>query len=240
MIPKIIHYCWFGRGDLPPFAKKCIESWKKYCPDYEIKEWNEDNFDINSNLYVKEAYQNKKFAFVTDYVRLYAMYTYGGIYMDTDVELVKNLDEFLDNQAFSGFENDKRIPTGIMASEQGFELFKYLLSYYNNRSFIKTDGSFDMTTNVSIITDMLTEKGFTADGKFQVVEGFALYPQDYFCPYDNGTGVLNKTKNTAAIHWFNKSWVSKNERIRIKITRPFHRLFGNDCFATVKKLLRMK
>ncbi|MEI3219550.1 MAG: glycosyltransferase [Lachnoclostridium sp.] len=100
MIPKVIHYCWFGRGKMPELANKCIESWKKYCPDYEIIEWNEDNFDINCCPYVKEAYESKRFAFVTDYVRLYAMYTQGGIYMDTDVEVLRNLDEFLIHQGF--------------------------------------------------------------------------------------------------------------------------------------------
>ena len=119
MIPKIIHYCWFGRGEMPPLAKKCIKSWKKYCPDYEIKEWNEDNFDLDMYPYAREAYDNRKFAFVTDVVRLYAIYTEGGIYMDTDVEVLKPLDSFLKHIAFSGYENDTLVPTGIMASEKG-------------------------------------------------------------------------------------------------------------------------
>ena len=118
MIPKIIHYCWFGGKELPELAKKCIASWKKYCPDYEIIRWDESNFDLESCQYVKQAYQSKKYAFVTDYVRLYAMYTQGGVYMDTDVELTKNLDKFLDHQGFSGFESEAQIPTGIMAAEK--------------------------------------------------------------------------------------------------------------------------
>lgn len=127
MIPKKIHYCWFGKGKMPDLSKKCIESWKKYCPDYEIIEWNEDNFDINCCDYVKEAYASKRFAFVTDYVRLYAMYTQGCIYMDTDVEVMKNLDKFLVHQAFSGFESDIQIPTGIMDQKKDF---RYLKSYF--------------------------------------------------------------------------------------------------------------
>lgn len=238
MIPKIIHYCWFGRGEKPKLAEKCIESWKKYCPDYEIIEWNEDNFDINSNLYVRQAYENRKFAFVTDYVRLYAMYTYGGIYMDTDVEVVKNLDEFLDNKGFSGFESETSIPTGIMASEKDFPLFADLLSYYDNRSFLNENGEVDMTTNVITITNMLSEKGFVPNGKFQVVEGFALYPRDYFCPLEDATGIMYKSKNTATIHWFNKSWVDQKTRLRSKITRPFHRIFGENCFELIKKILK--
>ncbi len=235
MIPKTIHYCWFGGNPLPKAAQKCIDSWKKYCPDYEIIEWNESNFDINSNQYVKEAYENRKFAFVTDYVRLYAMYNYGGIYMDTDVEVVRNLDEFLHHDGFSGFESDSSIPTGIMAGKKGFKLFEYLLSYYDTHSFVNPDGSFNMTTNVVIITSMMNEHGFVPNGQFQVVEGFALYPKDYFCPLENETGKLTKTKNTATIHWFNKSWVSKKDQLRSKITRPFHRIFGNDCFKWLRK-----
>ena len=128
MIPKIIHYCWFGGNELPEMAKRCINSWKQVLPEYKIIRWDESNFDI-CNTYVKEAYENKKYAFVTDYVRLYTMYTYGGIYMDTDVEVLKPLDKFLVNKAFSGFENYMNIPTGIMACEKGYPDFKELLSY---------------------------------------------------------------------------------------------------------------
>lgn len=235
MIPKKIHYCWFGGKELPQLAKKCIASWKKYCPDYEIIRWDESNFDLDCCPFVRQAYDSRKFAFVTDYVRLYAMHTQGGIYMDTDVEVVKCLDPFLEHQGFSGFETDTQIPTGIMASEQGFPLFMHLLSYYDGRSFILDDGSLDMTTNVDIITDMLKKKGFVPNGQFQVVEGFALYPKDYFCPYENSTGILTKTKNTATIHWFNKSWLSPGIRWRSKLTRPFHRIFGDDCFRWLKR-----
>ena len=124
MIPKIIHYCWFGGKNLPPLAKRCIASWKKYLPDYEIKEWNESNFDINCCDYVREAYQAKKWAFVTDYVRLFVLVNEGGIYMDTDVEVIGSLDYFLENEAFSGLENSSYISTGIMASERNFKLFE--------------------------------------------------------------------------------------------------------------------
>lgn len=235
MIPKKIHYCWFGGKELPELAKKCIASWEKYCPDYEIIRWDESNFDLDCCPYVRQAYDNRKFAFVSDYARLHAMYTQGGIYMDTDVEVTKNLDAFLDHQGFSGFESETQIPTGIMACEQGFSLFNHLLSYYDGRNFVKEDGSFDMTTNVITITAMLTQKGFVPNGKFQIVDGFALYPQDVFCPYDNVTGVLHKTQNTAAIHWFNKSWLSPGQRLRSKLTKPFHRLFGVNCFTWLKR-----
>ena len=234
MIPKTIHYCWFGGKEKPKLAKKCIASWKKYCPDYEIIEWNETNFDVSSNVYVKEAYDAKKYAFVTDYVRLYVMHKYGGIYMDTDVEVIRSLDKFLIHNAFSGFESDENIPTGIMASEKGFPLFEILLSYYDDRHFLNPDGTLDMTTNVKIITAILLERGFVPNGCYQVIDGFALYPQDYFCPYNDLTGELHRTKNTVTIHWFNKSWLSRNARIRSELTKPFHRIFGKDCFAWLK------
>ena len=155
--------------------------------------------------------------------------------MDTDVELTKNLDVFLKHQGFSGFESKVHIPTGIMASEQGFPLFEELLSYYIDRAFVREDGTLDTTTNVIIITDMLTKKGFIPNGEFQVIDGFALYPQDVFCPYDNATGILHKTENTAAIHWFNKSWVPPSVRIRSKITRFLRRVLGKNCFRWLKK-----
>lgn len=238
MIPKIIHYCWFGKGEKPELALRCIESWKKYCPDYQIIEWNEDNFDININKYCREAYENRKYAFVSDIARLYAMYTIGGIYMDTDVELVKNLDDLLDNIAFSGFETDECIPTGIMASEKGFELFGEFFNYYQYRSFIKSDGSMDTTTNVIIMTNIMEKYGLIKNGKKQTIKGFTLYPKDYFCPLDDSTGVLEKTKNTYAIHWFSKSWMDKKTILRSKITKPFHRVFGKNCFDWLKKFIK--
>ena len=238
MIPKIIHYCWFGRGNMPKKALNCIESWKKYLPEYEYIRWDEDSFDITSNPYVQEAYENKKYAFVTDYVRLYAMYYYGGVYMDTDVEVLKPLDAFLDNHAFSGFESSQLIPTGIMASEKGFHLYKEFLDYYKDRHFIKEDGTFDMTTNVIIMTNIADQHGLVHNGELQIVDGWVLYPSDYFCPLNDATGKLEITDNTAVIHWFAKSWVSPRDRRISKITKHFHRLFGDNCFNGIKKIIK--
>ncbi len=235
MIPKKIHYCWFGGKPKPGLAKKCIASWRKYCPDYEIVEWNEDNFDVNSNRYVREAYEARKYAFVSDYVRLWAMTTYGGIYMDTDVELVRAPDFILEHEAVSGFESQTQIPTGLMACREGFPLFEEFLRYYDDAVFLNPDGSLNMRTNVSIMTEICLKHGFVPDGRYQTVEGFVLYPREVFCPLDNATGKMHRTKDTVAVHWFNKSWISPKERLRSWITRPFHRIFGVNCFAWLKR-----
>ena len=165
MIPKKIHYCWFGRGEKNKLYLSCIESWKKHFPDFEIIEWNEDNFDVNCNDYVREAYESKKYAFVTDYVRLYVLYNYGGIYMDTDVEVLKPLDPFLEHPAFSGFENNDSVPTGIMAARKKNKWIKDLLNEYNDLKFIKEDGSLDLTTNVVRITELSMKKYGLEKGK---------------------------------------------------------------------------
>ncbi len=235
MIPKKIHYCWFGGKEKPKLAEKCIASWKKYCPDYEIIEWNESNFDVNSNRYVKEAYEAKKYAFVSDYARLWAMTSFGGIYMDTDVEVVRSLDFILEREAVSGFESESQIPTGLMACREGFPLFEEFLHYYDNATFLNSDGTLNMTTNVAIMTKICLKHGFVPNGKYQEIEGFALYPREVFCPFEDATGKMYRTKDTATIHWFNKSWIPAKERRRSKITRIFHRIFGVDCFRFLKK-----
>lgn len=213
MIPKIIHYCWFGGKPLPEDAKRYIDSWRKYCPDYEIKEWNESNFDLNICNYVREAFEAKKWAFITDYVRLYAMVNEGGIYMDTDVEVIKPLDSFLYHKAFSGFEDERNIPTGIMACEKGFALFDELLHYYDNKHFIKDDGTYDLTTNVITITNICRKYGFKGNNKKQDVLGFILYPNDVFCPKSHDTGEIKLTDNTVTIHHFAGSWACKESKI---------------------------
>lgn len=237
MIPKKIHYCWFGGNPLPKSAIKCINSWKKYCPDYEIIEWNEQKFDISSApRYVREAYEHKKYAFVSDYVRLYAMYNHGGIYMDTDVEVIKALDTVLQNDTVFGFEEGEFIATSFMASTENNSFIKEFMELYNDEIFVKSDGSLNTKTNVERLTPLLKRKGLKKDDSYQILNGsIAVYPKDYFSPFDNATGVLNKTANTLAIHWFDKSWVSFSERLRSKITRPFHRIFGVDCFDLLKK-----
>ena len=225
MIPKVIHYCWFGRNPLPQMAQDCIASWRKFCPDYEIIEWNEDNFDLYSNQYVKEAYEHKKWAFITDYVRLYVLYHHGGIYMDTDVEVLQSLDCFLGHQAFSGFQNPDEIPTGIMASEKVNEWIGYMISYYDTHSFVKPDGSLDTTNNVITITRMTQEyTNVQLNNTYQETDkGVVFYPKEYFCPFDyinyNDKKLREKsiTENTYTIHHFMGSWNSEGQKLKKKL-----------------------
>lgn len=217
MIQKTIHYIWFGGNPLPPIAQKCINSWKEKCPDYEIIEWNEKNFDVNQNLYTKEAFESKKWAFISDYVRLYVLYHYGGIYMDTDVEVLENLDNFLVYKAFSGFESSNAIPTGIIGAEKGNEIIKELLDDYNDRHFILENGKMDLTTNVTTITRYFKQKGLVLNNTFQDYNGFIFFPSEYFCPKDYKSGEINLTKNTITIHHFNGSWIPKSQKIKYSI-----------------------
>ncbi|MBM6745004.1 glycosyl transferase [Drancourtella massiliensis] len=239
MIPKIIHYCWFGGNEKPQLAKRCIESWKRYLPDYKIVEWNETNFDISSNSYCEEAYKAKKWAFVTDYVRLYALFNYGGIYMDTDVEVLKPLDPFLSEEAFSGFETKTSVPTGIMASEKKQPFFGKLLSEYTDKHFFREDGTMDLTTNVTLITNACIKAGLSLNGKKQTVEGFTLYPAEYFCPKDVKTHKLKITSQTYTIHHFDGSWLSKKSKFKNRVTNFLGPNITN-ILVNIKRLVHKK
>ena len=229
MIPKTIHYCWFGRGKMPKLAKKCIKSWKKYCPDYVIKEWNEDNFDLDMYPYTREAYDNRKFAFVTDVVRLYALFHDGGVYMDTDVEVLKPLDPFLTHVAFSGFEDEVYVPTGIMASEKGGIWAKENLDYYNGRHFLKEDGTFDTTTNVITITNYMLKHGLIQNNTLQDFPNLiTMYPKEYFCPLSWKGRNMQMTEKTVTIHHFAGSWHPLITQMKLhhpKLSKKYPRLF---------------
>lgn len=228
MIPKKIHYCWFGRGKKPKLVKKCIESWKKYCPDYEIIEWNEDKVDVNANAYMKMCYENKKFAFLTDYLRLVIVNDYGGLYFDTDVEIVKSFDELLQYGAFFGFENNDYVNTGEgFGAEIQHPLVQQMLREYEDL----LDGQ-NRTVGCPILnTEALSKFHFKKDGKLQNLPyNTVIFPAEYFNPYDSPTGRLNKTENTYSIHWYSGSWISPWKRIRSKITKPLHRVLGTDFF----------
>lgn len=232
MIPKTIHYCWFGNNPKPKLAEKCIASWKKYCPDWTIIEWNESNYDTTQNEYTKMCIEQKKYAFLSDFVRLQVVTEHGGVYFDTDVELVKPIDDLLENEAFFGFETPENINSGLgfgsvahgIAIEAMLEEYTPLL-----------DGQGGVKGCPGLNSSALERLGLIRNGQMQLVAGALILPIDYLNPYEIATGRLNKTENTYSIHWYSASWLSKKSRIRSAITRPFHRIFGVDCFKRFKK-----
>lgn len=217
MIPKKIHYCWFGGKPKSALALKCIKSWETNCKDYEIIEWNEKNFDLHSNRYVWEAYQEKKWAFVSDYVRLYVLYQYGGVYLDTDVEVIKPFDFFRNEKAFIGFESHSRVQTGVIASESHQQFIGRLLKIYDHKRFIQDDKSLDLTANVELVTNEFLKSGLVLNGKKQVIEGITVYPTEFFCPKDFKTRKLRITENTYMIHHFDGSWIPADKKIKSRI-----------------------
>lgn len=233
MIPRRIHYCWFGRGPMPELAQKCIESWHRFMPDYEYKLWNEDNFDVCSIPYVKEAYEAGRFAFVTDYVRLYALYTEGGIYMDTDVEVLKPYDDLLELSGFTGYEGSKFLPpvTGTMASEAGGEWVKEQIDAYADAHFLLPDGSYDMKTNTVRISEIMKAGGFKQDGKRQVYKGMHIFPVQFFCPRQT-TGEYLLTEDTYCDHHFMGSWSGGKRK------SPLARFIGRNNMIRLIKLKR--
>ena len=219
-IPKVIHYCWFGGNPLGPTELKCIESWRRFLPDYRIVQWDETNFDFNSCDYASEAYRAEKWAFVSDYARFKVLYEYGGLYFDTDVELIKPIDDLIEKGSFMGLEHDfsesendcKRINPGLgLAAAPGLDFYKAILDEYEDAHF---DCLADATTQVTVVhrtTRMLYRFGMKNVSGIQMVAGIYLYPSDYFNPKDFFTGEINLSKNTRSIHHFGMSWFSKEE-----------------------------
>lgn len=252
-IPKKIHYCWFGGNPLPKSAMKCIQSWKKYFPDYEIIQWNEDNYDVNKIKYIREAYQAKKYAFVSDYARFDILYHEGGIYFDTDVEVIKSFDDILEKGPFMGCEIDGSfsledemindatnlggtVNPGLgIAVNPGLGLYEEILNYYASQNFLNEDGTINQETVVTKTTKILREQGMKNVKEIQKIGGITIYPKEYFNPMNNNTGVVDITENTHSIHWYSMSWISPVMRMKSRITRVFHRLFGENCFAAIKK-----
>lgn len=235
MIPKIIHYCWFGRNPLPPLAVKCITSWKKYFPDYEIKEWNEDNFNVNIISYTQEAYEAKKYAFVSDYARFWILYYYGGLYFDTDVEVIKPMDDIIARGAFMGCENEISCAPGLgLGCTPGLEIYKKLLERYGTFHFLNTNGTYNQTTVVKYTTDLLIEYGLKNIPDIQEVDGIIIYPKDFFCPIDFQTKKKTITSNTRTIHHYAASWYGTKEKVYNIMTK----VFGKKLAETCRNLLR--
>ncbi|CAG9613767.1 hypothetical protein BACCIP111899_02986 [Bacillus rhizoplanae] len=240
-IPRIIHYCWFGEKEKPDIVKRCIDSWERNLSEYEIKEWNENNFDINCNSYVREAYKFRKFAFVSDYVRVYALYKFGGIYLDTDVEVFRPFDNMLHHDSFWGFEQENYIATSTIGAAKGNKLIKIFLDSYEEKNFMKADGSHDDLTNVAIVTELLKNIGLKMNGEYQEIEDIgAFYPQTYFSPYDYINCRKFITKNTYAMHHFYKSWLPLKVRIKSKIKLTLSKIIGGDNIAKIRGYVRRK
>lgn len=217
MIPKVIHYCWFGRKPLPELAQKCIASWRKFLPDYKIKEWNENNFDVNIIPYTAEAYKARKYAFVSDYARFWILYKYGGLYFDTDVEVIRRMDDIITRGPFMGCENEVfeeltpqmlGVNPGLgLGVNPGLNLYKDILDYYGGMHYLFPKGIYSNETVVTITTKLLCERGLRTIRETQEIEGVWIYPKEYFCPKDYSTGVLTITQKTVSVHHYDASWL---------------------------------
>ena len=211
MIPKKIHYCWFGHSELPDLAKQCILSWQKYCPDYEIIEWNEKNYDVYKNEYIKEAYQNEKWAFVSDFARLDIIYSQGGFYLDTDVELIKSLDSLRNEKCVLGIETSNYINTGLgFGAEQFNDVIKIMLQEYDKVHFYISRGIYNDLPCPIRNTMPFIKYGFNKNSsEVQIILNAKIYPTEFFCPLDYQTGELKITDNTISIHHFDGTWIPK-------------------------------
>ena len=208
LIPKKIHYTWFGGNPLPDKYKKWIDSWRKYCPEYEIIEWNESNYDVSKNQYMLDAYKNKKWGFVSDYARLDIIYSEGGIYLDTDVELVMRLDELLYQPGFVGFESEDRVGLGLgLGAVKGLPVIKELRDYYENLKFVNEDGTLNLVPSPILVTEYLIEKGLTTNGEYQILDGLTIYPEKMLSGKSGSTFRVRLAEYTRAIHHYEGSWL---------------------------------
>ena len=233
-IPKKIHYCWFGGAPFDEKTRRCMETWQKFCPDFEIIRWDESNSPLDDNDYVRQAYEQKKWAFVSDYVRLVALCGQGGIYLDTDVELVAPLDDFLSCEGVLGFESGEHIATCLMAAVPGQRFFREERESYHGQSFVKEDGSFDETTNVRRVTEHLARYGLQKNNERQEVCGIQIYPSDVFSPKSLETGRICVTANTCAIHHFSASWMTPRQRFNTRVAQ----LLGPGLTRGIKRILK--
>lgn len=221
MIPKKIHYCWFGGGEKPRLAQRCIASWRTFLPDYEIIEWNESNFDIHSSAYAQMCYDQKKYAFLTDYLRLLIVEEHGGIYFDTDVEVLRSFDDMLKYPAFFGFENSRFVNTGEgFGAEPHNPAVRRMLEEYNPL----LDGTRGVIGCPKLNTDALLKSGLKQNGEKQALTDAVVFPEEYFNPRSSVTGELKKTENTHSIHWYSASWMPWYMRLRSAVGRPVHRI----------------
>lgn len=234
MIPKIIHFCWMSGDPYPDLIAECIQSWKEQLPDYKIIKWDSYNFKYQDFPYALEAMNKKKYAFVSDILRLYALYNYGGIYLDSDIKVLKSFNPLLNNKAFTGFESKDRVGVWFMASEKGNPIFKEMLDCYTVRHFIKDNGDMDLTPNPVILGSIFDKHGIRYNNQKQDLDDITIYPKDYFCPLDGSTGELNITENSYAIHLFNGAWKEKTDLLLSKAYKETYQMLPNIFGNTIK------
>lgn len=238
MIPKIIHYCWFGGKSIPKLEKRCMGSWRRVLPDYKVMRWDESTFDVYGNPFTAAAYKAKKYAFVADYVRLYALQKYGGIYLDTDVEVVKSFDDLLHYGAFGGFETPLVMQTGVLAMVAENLIFKEFFEVYEHISYeVDDNGNNKTLPNSAILAQVLSKHGLKLDNSRQSIGGMEIFPQDYFCPIDQATREIVVTPNTYAIHYLSGSWFSWKLRFANRFKKIIGILFGYDMVRKMRKLI---
>ena len=242
-VPKLIHYCWFGRNPKPQSVLEFIENWKNKLPDYQIIEWNEDNFDVNSCLYTKQAYENKKFAFVSDYARLYALYHQGGLYLDTDVEICQDPSEIINKATVTlGIEECDFVATSTIVAMPKSDFIKTFMQSYHERKFVRENGELDMTTNVEVLTEMLKEVGFLQMNQEQWLdfnsENIHILTQEFLSPYDYINLIDKSTANTLTIHHFGNSSGSKQSRMHHALKKSLKYVFGAKGIKFVRKFIK--
>ena len=247
MISSTIHYCWFGRTPLPDSAKKYIASWQKHFPDYEIKEWNEDNFDVNIIPYTRDAYAARKYAFVSDYARFWILYHHGGLYFDTDVEVIRPMDDIIARGTFMGFEHDNvksqastlSINPGLgLGAEKGNAIYAEILKGFEQLSFYLPDGSRNPFTMIPMVTKMMQDRGLVLKDEMQTIDGITIYPNEYYNPFDDITGILRKTPNTRSIHWYAKTWADDNSLWKVRAKRLLRRFLGTGFVSKAKRIVK--
>ncbi|MCG2794071.1 MAG: glycosyl transferase [Weeksellaceae bacterium] len=249
-IPRVIHYCWLSGDPFPPRIQQCIDSWKKNLPGYELRLWDTDAFDIDSVLWVKQAYEQRKFAFAADYIRLYALYSEGGIYLDSDVEVVKPFDDLLQLPYFACTEGDNIIEAGAMGATKGLGWLRDCLAYYENRSFIKNDNRLDTwplpqvmmeQIKVHYLPEVVPKEDFIKNvNHYEADNKFYMLPKEYFCAKDMGTGIIQKTDETYCIHHFEMSWMPKSHTFLPNLKRRIIRIIGVDAVNALIHFFALK
>ncbi len=222
MIPKIIHYCWFGEREKPENVVRMIEGWKKKLPDYTFMEWNDTNFNVNELRYTQSAYNQKKYAFVSDVARLKALSLYGGIYMDTDVEVIRSFDDILDHRCILGMEERNFIATSFIAAEPDFPLINDFIGSYSKLEF----DSKSAETNVQKLTKIMVSKGFVQKNEMQQIGDITVFPREYFSPYDYINCIDMRTENTYCVHHFSVTWMPRSIKIKKALKKAVGKLLG--------------